>query len=247
MERYDRKFYDDLRDTALPSASCIAPILRGLMTIDSVVDVGCGNGAWLAAFAEAGASRILGVDGAWIESDQLLIPRECFRRLPLSEPVVLAERFDLAMSLEVAEHLPPERAAAFVSELCALAPVVLFSAAIPEQGGLNHVNEQWPEYWADLFRGSGYLAIDTLRFLLWDDPGVTWWYKQNLLIFADPEALAVHPRLAAAQTATRTPLLALVHPERYMMAVRDARPSFGKWLRRGPLALQASLAKHRRK
>jgi SAM-dependent methyltransferase len=245
MERYDRKFYDDLRGTALPSARRIVPVVCGLMSVGSVVDIGCGTGAWLAVFKEAGATRILGIDGAWVDESQLLVPREMFRRMVLTEPLGIGERFDLAISLEVAEHLDRGYAEAFVGELCRLAPAILFSAAIPEQGGVNHVNEQWPDYWAKLFDRRGYRTIDVLRLPLWDDPEVTWWYKQNLLLFADEKTIAVNPKLAEARSATRAPPLSLVHPDRFMMTAHDARPSFGKWLRRGPQALKASFAKRR--
>ena len=245
MERYDHNFYDALSSTALPSARRIVPILRGLMEIRSVVDIGCGSGAWLAVFKESGTERILGVDGYWVDESQLLVPRECFRRMDLTKPLAVEGRFDLAVNLEVAEHLPREYADDFIGELCRRAPAILFSAAIPEQGGLNHVNEQWPDYWAALFERRGYRTIDVLRLMLWDDPEVTWWYKQNLLLFADEAIIAASPGLAAARAKTRTPPLSLVHPERFMIAARDARPSFGKWLRRGPQAVSASFAKRR--
>ena len=135
MLPYDRKFFDDLTDTALPSARKIVPLLREMMPIDSVVDVGCGNGSWLSVFRESGVGKILGVDGDWIEIDRLLIPAECFRRVRLDEDLGIDERFDLAVSLEVAEHLPAVRADDFVAGLCRLAPVVVFSAAAPYQGG----------------------------------------------------------------------------------------------------------------
>jgi hypothetical protein len=60
--------------------------------------------------------------------------------------------FDLAICLEVAEHLPPEAAEGFIDSLTRLAPVVLFSAAITFQVGNQHLNGQWPDYWATLFR-----------------------------------------------------------------------------------------------
>ena len=247
MQRYDRQFYDDLTDTALPSARRIVPLLQEMMPVDSVVDLGCGNGAWLSVFRERGASRILGIEGDWIDETQLLIPTDCFRRARLEAPFEVEGTFDLSMSLEVAEHLPPDRADGFVDTLCGLAPVVLFSAAIPFQGGQNHFNEQWPDYWAELFARRGYRPVDTLRLAVWEDREVEWWYKQNLLIFANDAALAAHPKLAAAQRATALPLLRLVHTDRYLIMARDLRPSLGKWLRRGPKALRRSLAKRRAK
>jgi SAM-dependent methyltransferase len=247
MQRYDQKFYDDLSGTALPSARRIVPLLQDMMQIDSVVDVGCGNGSWLSVFQELGVARILGVDGDWIETERLLIPTDCFRRVRLEHELGIGEHFDLAVSLEVAEHLPADRADSFVADLCQMAPVILFSAAVPYQGGLNHVNEQWPDYWAKHFARRGYRPIDTIRLAVWGDPAVTWWYKQNLLMFANDKALAQNEKLAKAHEATSQPLLSLVHPDRYEMMARDVTPSLGKWLRRGTQAFRASMAKRKRR
>jgi SAM-dependent methyltransferase len=246
MKDYPREFYDDLKDTALPSARRVVPLVRALMEVGSVVDVGCGTGGWLAAFRETGTADVLGLDGDWVRDDQLMIPRECFTRCALTERLPVDRRFDLAVSLEVAEHIPSDRGARFVAELTRLAPVVLFSAAIPDQGGLNHFNEQWPGYWAELFAEHGYAVIDTLRWQAWSDPDVTWWYKQNLLLFASAEALARHAKLAAARDASPPGApLAVVHPEKFSAVARKARPGFGGWMRMGRGAVGRSLAKGR--
>ncbi|MDW8444469.1 MAG: hypothetical protein RML45_09315 [Acetobacteraceae bacterium] len=127
-----------------------------------------------------------------------------------SWPIDLDRRFDLALSLEVAEHLPPERAAGFVADLVRLAPAVLFSAAIPLQGGTNHVNERWQAFWAGLFASHGYRAFDVIRPRVWDDPRVEPWYRQNTVLFlADG-----HPeteRVAKAERDAPRPL-SVVHP-----------------------------------
>ena len=59
----------------------------------------------------------------------------------------MGRRFDLALCLDVTEHLPRECADPLVTLLTSLAPVVAFSAAIPVQDSYNHVNCQWPAYW----------------------------------------------------------------------------------------------------
>lgn len=246
MKDYPREFYDDLADTALPSARRMVPLVRALMPVASVVDVGCGTGGWLAAFRETGSEDVLGLDGGWVREDQLMIPPDRFQRCALTERLPVARRFDLALSLEVAEHIPIDLAPQFIAELVRLAPVVLFSAAIPDQGGLNHFNEQWPGYWADLFAEHGYSAIDTLRWQVWSDPDVTWWYKQNILLFASAEALAQNPKLAAARAASPPGApLAVVHPEKFAAVARKTRPGFGGWMRMGRGAVGRSLAKRR--
>lgn len=242
---YDHGFYEDLENTALPSARVIVPMIRQWFPIASAVDAGCGDGSWLSVIKETGAERVLGLDGPWVDVDQLKIGKDSFRRCRIDEKVAVeeGERFDLSMSLEVAEHLPPNRAAGFVADLCALAPVVLFSAALPGQGGHHHVNEQWPAYWAALFADQGYRPVDAIRMKVWNDPAVCWWYKQNIMLFASDDALAQNPALRAEADAAVAPPPSLVHPEVFEQTLRRADPSFGKWLKQGGKAWARSRAK----
>lgn len=238
MPSYTAAFYRDLDRTAAPSAARIVPLVLDLVGARSAVDVGCGDGSWLAAFSDAGVPDVLGLDGPWIAPNLLKIATRDFRRTKLEESIRIERRFELAMSMEVAEHLPAERAAGFVTDLCALAPVVLFSAAIPGQGGEHHVNEQWPSYWAQLFAARGYRASDALRPAIWDDEQIAWWYRQNLVLFVDANALARHPKLAAACLPDGRAPSPLVHPHCYAQALRRAEPHFGRWLKMGPQSLR---------
>lgn len=246
MTDYSHKFYQDLGNTALPSARRIVPLLLDWFVPASVIDIGCGDGSWLSVFRDHGVNDIFGIDGHWVDETQLRIPPPQFRRAELDKALEIDRRFDLAMSLEVAEHLPATRAAGFVAEITAVAPVVLFSAAIPEQGGLNHINEQWPDYWVKLFAAHGYRAADVIRWKIWDDPAVTWWYKQNILLFVRDDMVAANAKLRAAMDRAPADPPALVHPERFLQAVRTARPRFGRWLKMAPDAVQRSLARQRR-
>ncbi|MFO0998371.1 MAG: class I SAM-dependent methyltransferase [Alphaproteobacteria bacterium] len=243
MTQYTAAFYRDLDRTAAPSAERLVPRLIDLVAPKSVVDVGCGDGSWLLAFSRRGVEDVIGIDGPWIAPRLLKIAPERFRRMRLDEPVRLDRRFDLALSLEVAEHLPQGRAGVFVAELCALAPAVLFSAAIPGQGGEGHVNEQWPRYWAEHFRARGYLAIDHFRYATWNDPNVAWWYRQNLLLFCDAALCAAEPRLSGLAVGDPAAILPLVHPECFAGAQRAARPGLGRWLRMAGGAWRRSVAR----
>lgn len=233
---YDDAFYADLVNTAGPSAGVIAPMVRELTGARSVVDVGCGDGSWLAAFRAAGAERILGLDGDWLDEALLRIPRDAFRRTDLFAPFSIEDRFDLAVSLEVAEHLPESRAAGFVADIVSLAPVVLFSAAIPLQEGPNHLNEQWPSYWARLFARHGYVPVDVVRMAVWTNPDVTWWYKQNTLLYVEETRLASYPALAEARRRDGGEARDMVHPDKYRALAKRAHPNFGRWLKMLPLA-----------
>jgi hypothetical protein len=165
-------------------------------------------------FRELGIADVLGVDGS-AELDLLKIPRERYAVHDLTIPIALDREFDLVMCLEVAEHLPPDSADALVDSLIRLGPIVLFSAAIPSQGGTNHVNEQWPEYWADRFEARGYPVVDAIRHRIWDDPEVEWWYAQNTLLFVRRNRLFAEPELAWLSAATHRSQLSIVHPRKY--------------------------------
>ena len=149
---YDRLFFDQQAEGSLASARVVLPILFEYYKPKSVVDVGCGRGPWLKAAAECGVQDLLGVDGDYVERDTLLILVELQHlHLNLGERINILRRFDLAISVEVAEHLPFYRAETFVADLVGLSDLVLFSAALPYQGGTEHINEQWLEFWAIFF------------------------------------------------------------------------------------------------
>lgn len=218
MDRYERlhQVMATARDGTGPCARQVLGFLRGLgMGIGSVVDVGCGIGAWLAAARDELGAEVLGLDGAWTDVELLKIDRSCFQVADLARPLSLGRSFDLAISVEVGEHLPEEAAPVLVGSLARLAPVVVFSAAIPSQGGVSHVNEQWPDYWAALFAEHGFGCFDALRPLLWDRDDVDWWYKQNLLLFVHEGRAAevgFRPSLGRPERPRR-----LVHPDVFLV------------------------------
>ena len=214
--RYTKSFYEQMRDGAVRSAEAVVPLVLELLPVRSVLDVGCGDGSWLSVFQKLGVDDILGIDGEYVTGDLLQIPQDRFRAVDLTKPFSVGRVFDLAISLEVAEHLPAESALAFVESLTRQAPLVLFSAAIPKQGGNHHLNEQWPDYWVKLFQGHGYLPVDFLRRRIWQNDAVEWWYAQNALLFAQPKLLESNAPLKAEFERTNPAQLSLVHPKQYL-------------------------------
>ena len=190
---------------SLRSARLVVPIVMRLVRLGSVLDVGCGWGSWLKAFQEHGVSVVRGFDGSWADQDRLLIDKRNFRTVDLTEPFEPGDRFDLAVCLEVAEHLPERAASRLIQTLTRAAPLVLFSAAIPGQGGHGHINEQWPEYWAMLYREHGFRRLDPIRRHVWQDDRIEWWYRQNLYLFASDEAIRNSVALRAEEQYTRAP------------------------------------------
>lgn len=192
VHEYGPDFYRFLGSFALRSAQRIIPRLTAAAAVRSVVDFGCGQGAWLSVWAAAGAS-VAGVDGPYIERGGLLIDPGDFHAADLTAPIDLGRQFDLVQSLEVAEHLPAANAEQFVDTLTAHGPCVLFSAAVPGQGGENHLNEQPPDYWRALFRERGYGAFDFLRPLVFGDPAIARWYRFNTILYIKDDLVARPP------------------------------------------------------
>jgi hypothetical protein len=218
---YNQEFQDRHSAGSLASAEVVLPILFEFYRPESVIDIGCGLGSWLKIARDLGVQSLLGLDGDQIDRAKLLIDLDDFRAVELSERIAVDRRFDLAISVEVAEHLPYSRSESFVADLTALSDVVLFSAAAPYQGGVNHVNEQWLEFWGILFRRFGYVACDVLRRRVWGNPAVEFWYRQNLMIFCKAEtALAIFP----AETVASGRALSFTHPLSLLTNAARYRP-----------------------
>ena len=224
-EHYTKSFYLEMRNGTKLSAEVIVPIVLQTIPARSVVDVGCGDGTWLAAFHNLGVNDILGIDGDYVQAEDLQIAPKYFQPLDLSKPFHLGRHFDLAISLEVAEHLPENSASTFIESLTRLAPAILFSAAIPRQGGNNHINEQWQTFWATLFRKHDYLPIDFIRGRVWQNQSVDWWYAQNTILFAEAKYVKSNPTLQAEIEKTNLDQLNIVHPRSYLEALRAAAPT----------------------
>lgn len=199
---YSGDFYSYIDAGSRRSARTVAAILLPEMTIASLLDVGAGHGAWAAEWLAAGVKDVLAVDGDYVRCDQLAVPARRFRAHDLATPLDLKRRFDLVQSLEVAEHLPAAKADLFVDNLVAHGDVILFSAAVPHQGGEHHVNEQPPEYWRRKFGQRGYRVFDFLRPRLAGHGEVMPWYRHNSYLYANA---AGEKRLSQAVRETLVP------------------------------------------
>jgi SAM-dependent methyltransferase len=195
---YDSEFFAFVATESLRSARAVAPLVMDLLHPTSVVDIGCGVGAWLRAFVENGVSNITGIDGDYVDRGSLLIDTNDFIASDLSKPSVPEKRFDLALCIEVAEHLSESGGQNLVKRLTAAAPAVLFSAAIPGQGGVHHINEQWLGYWRKSFEQLGWIITDPFRPKLFYDNRVAWYIRQNLVLFLNEEWLRSRPALQDA-------------------------------------------------
>jgi SAM-dependent methyltransferase len=222
--RYGDAFYQTHMSASLASARKYADILGEHHRPRTVADVGCGRGTWLQAFAERGATRVVGFDGPWNSQDVMIDDAIEFRPLDLNRPgdAAAGERFDLAMSLEVGEHLEPESSEAFVRFLASLSDVVLYSAAFSGQGGVNHINERPHSSWAQIYARFGYSPYDLFRQRTWGDDDISFWYRQNAFLYVrDDTPLARRLADAGLQPVANLAFMDCIHPELYALRLSE--------------------------
>lgn len=197
------------------SASIILPEVFKLVKPNSILDVGCGIGTWLSVAKDLGVPEVLGVDEENVNPDLLakFLKNNEFYSFDLTLPLDLGRKFDLCLCLEVAEHLPQEAAETLVETLVGHSDVILFSAAIPGQGGQNHLNEQWPEYWEKFFHESDYVFLDIFRPLIWNNREIDFWYKQNLFLVVKKNNNLFKGNFSE--------ILSLVHPDLFSTIVEE--------------------------
>lgn len=183
-KQYTSNFYRDRQQQTRRSAEIILRILFARIKISSVIDYGCATGIWLAECKRLGSNDVLGIDGDWVERGLLEIDREEFREYDLGAGEYVPERkYDLALCIEVAEHVSEDMADILVRSITGSSDVILFSAAICGQGGQGHINEQLQHYWANKFSRQGYISVDLVRPKIWSDEAVNVIYKQNMLLY----------------------------------------------------------------
>ncbi|MBK8372234.1 MAG: methyltransferase domain-containing protein [Saprospiraceae bacterium] len=192
----------------------IVPVIMDLVKPNSVIDIGCGLGTFIKVFKDQGVKKIFGIDGPWCDKSELFknIDENEFEVKDLEKNLGITEKYDLAVCLEVAEHLTPGRAESFIGELTNMSDVVLFSAAVPNQGGDHHYNEQWLTYWEVIFNMFDFEVHDVLRGKFWDNPNVYWWYKQNMVL-AVKKGHDLKGFVAKSDSSIRN----IVHPELFML------------------------------
>lgn len=209
---YSAQFFEGQRDGSFASAAVILPIVVDIFRPKSLVDVGCGQGTWTKTALALGIEDQIGVDGEWARH-ALQISPERFRARDLGAPFDLGRKFDIAISMEVGEHIAAENADVFVGNIVRHADAVVFSAAAPFQGGVHHVNEQWPTYWARKFAERDYRCFDFLRWRIWADRRIAAWYRQNVLIFANRHNDTLMHRLETQAVEALPAGVPVIHPE----------------------------------
>ena len=199
----------------LSSAKEIVPLLFQAIKPSSVIDVGCGTGVWISECKRNGADRIQGIDGEWVLPNKLFINEDeleiyDFENTDKEPQCVNSDHYDMAICLEMAEHVSRAKADYVIDVLTKAADVIYFSAATPYSGGMHHVNECWQSYWISKFKKRGFLAIDYIRPKVWNNKKVCYFYAEESFIFVKKERLSEFPLL---QEAYQEEFIAdIVHP-----------------------------------
>lgn len=219
---YGQQFYAWQKEGSYRSATHYLSYLFSIWRPQSVVDVGCGRGTWLAACRELGVERTVGLDGSWNSQEKMVHPLIEFHPCDLEKSVAVDGTFDLVVSLEVAEHLASETSDTFVDSLSKLGGAVLFGAAFIAQPGTNHINTRLHSFWAEKFLARGYMLFDLFRSIFWKDDRIEPWYRQNTFLYVKPD----HPIYAklisyghSFQPDAR--FTDCVHPWLYLLALEE--------------------------
>lgn len=229
MNIYDSKFYNTYKDASLNSANELVPIFIKLFNPQSVLDVGCGIGTWLKQFDEAGIHDYNGVEGPYVKKEFFIANKEKLIFRDLRNEINLNRKYDLVISLEVAEHIEPECADVFLNNLVKHSDTIIMSAAIPYQGGTFHVNEQWPEYWIDKMKKKGYEVYDILRPIIWYNSKIDYYYRQNVLLFSNNKEFQNYKTLDQ--------IYSIVHPIKWLESQDHKRQSLKFLLKSLPYSI----------
>ena len=202
---YDANYFqNDVDGPASQSAPAVAASIMNDLSPRAVIDVGCGTGALLAQLRAAGC-RVVGLEYADAAREMCRERGLDVRPFDIaSDTMDDAQMCDVAISMEVAEHLPARVADRYVDLLARLGKTVVFTAAPPGQGGTDHVNEQPHEYWIRKFQERD-CALDqalTSRWRQsWKESGdVQSWYYNNLMVFRTARKAAPINKLSKRET-----------------------------------------------
>jgi 2-polyprenyl-3-methyl-5-hydroxy-6-metoxy-1,4-benzoquinol methylase len=188
-KNYTPLYYESIFEESVKSRDVVFDLLIAHELIkagDTIIDAGCGIGSWGYQMREKYDMRYIGIDFG-VPKDKLVILGGHYVDHDLRTPLDITEsrsKKDIVLCLEVGEHLEEEHIETFIDNLCLLGGIIVFSAAIPHQGGLHHHTERWQSWWAEKFAARNYYPFwEDIRPDLRKNKDVASWYAQNIIIY----------------------------------------------------------------
>jgi len=186
---YDQDFYAEMAPAKAASARAFAQVVAANMSFQSLFDIGCGSGVFLAEFHRLGKD----VAGCEASRDAVTLASKDFPVFvaDATRPIPIDRRHDLVLCIEVAEHIGHRHSRQLVENCAHLGAQVLFTAAPPGQKGIGHINLHAREFWQELFRREGFVldapGTERIREQLRQQQVLAWLYN-NLMIFVPAHA-----------------------------------------------------------
>ena len=188
--KYNSSYHKNQSNKSYVYGKEIIPFLKESFSINSVIDIGSGICGFLKAANEFDIEDVIGVDGDYVNPNDLLVKKENFIPYNLENKLNLKRKFDLVVSLETAEHIDKKFAQTFIDTITSLGNLVLFSAAQIGQGGVNHVNCQSLQYWEDLFNLFNFEKHSNIVYeFTKDKEHISQWYRKNAVLYKKKKTL----------------------------------------------------------
>lgn len=171
--------YEQISVEEKPFADRLALFMRDVVRPNMVLDIGCGPGHFVYSMRDVGVHCIgIDIDDRIRGKQHLLCENILYSKLVS----------DVAICLEVLEHIPEEDSDEVVDQICTMfLDTLIFTAAQPGQGGVGHINCQPKDYWLKKFLRNGIrrntLMEDTLKHYCQQGRYMGWFYN-NLLVFS---------------------------------------------------------------
>ena len=188
MISYTNFFYKSVSSRSEEvSNKVLTHLFKSAIQIKSIKDVGCGEGEWFnSKVLNEGKYDLFAYDLpeaiALAKSKSKIDIKFHPINLEFIEINIFADT-DVTIFTEVAEHLTEECAKKIINFICDTSKIVIFSGAIPGQGGYNHINEQPLKYWIQLFEVNNFIPVDFLRPIIREEKSVPFYYRNNLFLF----------------------------------------------------------------
>lgn len=188
---YSEDFFDSNQEEGLSMTVWSVPLFQEVFKFKSLMDVGCATGHYLKTCIDAGITDVLGLEGSPEAMKKLMVDKKYVVMHDFRDPYTFDRKWDLAISIEVAEHIDGIYSDNYVKILTDSSDTVLITAAPPGQGGTAHVNEQPQEWWIAKFKTFGFVydkeSTDKVKNGIAEAEkkglGVAPWLAPNLMVF----------------------------------------------------------------